>query len=329
MSAQYGWSASSVIEYELVLANGTVTTASATRNPDLFRALKGGGNNFAIVVSYRLQTYRQGDVFGGNLIFPHTDKTARKLLKAVRDFTEYNTDDKAAVIVTAERAPIDLIDSWILFLFYDGPVVPEGIFKNFTDAHPILDTTKVQPYAKLMAGSNWVVLPASVVMIATETVPLPSVADGDDIMDVLHGHWRNMTDTTQLVPGIVSSIAFQPFPKRIAQAALDRGGDLIDVDPDVDRLIIEMNYAFSLRSDYEKLDGIMQETYGGLRERVIGYVQEARLPDVYCPLFMNYAYYRQDYWGRLKPENAEFAHAVAEQVDPAGFFRNRTGGWKP
>ena len=329
MSAQYGWSASSVIEYELVLANGTVTTASATRNPDLFRALKGGGNNFAIVVSYRLQTYRQGDVFGGNLIFPHTDKTARKLLKAVRDFTEYNTDDKAAVIVTAERAPIDLIDSWILFLFYDGPVVPEGIFKNFTDAHPILDTTKVQPYAKLMAGSNWVVLPASVVMIATETVPLPSVADGEDIMDALHGHWRNMTDTTQLVPGIVSSIAFQPFPKRIAQAALDRGGDLIDVDPDVDRLIIEMNYAFSLQSDYEKLDGIMQETYGGLRERVLGYVQEARLPDVYCPLFMNYAYYRQDYWGRLKPENAEFAHAVAEQVDPAGFFRNRTGGWKP
>ena len=132
----------------------------------------------------------------------------------------------------------------------------------------------------------------------------------------------------QLVPGIVSSIAFQPFPKRIAQAALDRGGDLIDVDPDVDRLIIEMNYAFSLQSDYEKLDGIMQETYGGLRERVLGYVQEARLPDVYCPLFMNYAYYRQDYWGRLKPENAEFAHAVAEQVDPAGFFRNRTGGWK-
>ncbi|KAK7751336.1 Delta(24)-sterol reductase [Diatrype stigma] len=329
MSAQYGWSASSVIEYELVLANGTITTASATNNPDLFKSLKGGGNNFAIVVSYLLQTYHQGDVFGGNLFFHQSDKVATKLLKAVRDFTEYNTDDKAAVIVTAERAPIDIIDSWILFLFYDGSDVPEGIFKNFTDVGPFLDTTKVQSYADLMAGSNWVVLPDSVVTIATETIPIPSAADGEEIMGAIHGHWRNMTDKTELVAGIVASVAFQPFPKRIAQAALDKGGDLIDVDADADRMIIEMNYAFSLQSDYDKIDQIMQDTYGGVRERVLEYQQEARLPDVYLPLFMNYAFFRQDYWGRLKPENAAFAKTVAEQVDPDGFFRNRTGGWKP
>lgn len=329
MSAQYGWSASSVIEYELVLANGTITTASATNNPDLYKALKGGGNNFAIIVSYTLQTYRQGDIFGGNLFFQHSDETAAKLLKAVRDFTEYNTDDKAAVIVTAERAPIDLVDSWILFLFYDGAEVPEGIFKNFTDVGPILDTTKVQSYKDLMAGSNWVVLPASVVTIATETIPLPSSADGAEIMGAFHGHWRNMTDKTQLVAGIVASIAFQPFPKRIAEVALEKGGDLIAVDADADRMIIEMNYAFSLPSDYEAIDQIMQDTYNGVRERVVSYQQQARLPSVFLPLFANYAFYRQDYWGRLKPENAAFAKQVAESVDPDGFFRDRTGGWKP
>ncbi|RYP56426.1 hypothetical protein DL771_011907 [Monosporascus sp. 5C6A] len=330
MSAQYGWSASSVIEYEVVLANGTIATASATQNPDLYKALKGGGNNFAIVVSYLLQTYRQGDVFGGNLVFIHTDKNARELLKAVRDFTEYNTDDKAAVIVTAERAPVDLIDSWILFLFYDGPNVPEGIFKNFTDVGPILDTTKVQSYAELMSGSNWAVLPASAVQIGTETVPLPSAADGEEIMGAFHDHWRNVSDTVQLVPGIVSSIAFQPFPKRIAEAALERGEDLINADPDVDRLIIEMNYAFSLQElNYEKMDQKMQDTYGGVRERVLAYQRQGKLPDVYCPLFMNYAFHRQDYWGRLKPEDAAFARDVADRYDPNGFFRDRTGGWKP
>lgn len=149
MSAQYGWSASSVLEYEIVLANGTIATASATQNPDLFKALKGGGNNFGIVTTYVLQLHPQGDVFGGNLVFLHSSETDAKLLKAVRDFTEYNDDDKAAVIVTAERGNIDLIDTWILFLFYDGPVVPEGIFKNFTDVGPLLDTTKVQTYASL------------------------------------------------------------------------------------------------------------------------------------------------------------------------------------
>lgn len=45
MSAQYGWAASSALEYEVVLANGTIVTASDTENADLARALRGGGNN--------------------------------------------------------------------------------------------------------------------------------------------------------------------------------------------------------------------------------------------------------------------------------------------
>jgi FAD/FMN-containing dehydrogenase len=45
MSAQYGWAASSALEYEVVLGNGTIVTASDTQNADLARALRGGGNN--------------------------------------------------------------------------------------------------------------------------------------------------------------------------------------------------------------------------------------------------------------------------------------------
>ncbi|KAI0382640.1 FAD-binding domain-containing protein [Hypomontagnella monticulosa] len=329
MSAQYGWSASSVLEYEIVLANGTIATASATQNPDLFKALKGGGNNFGIVTTYVLQLHPQGDVFGGNLVFLHSDETDAKLLKAVRDFTEYNDDDKAAVIVTAERGNIDLIDTWILFLFYDGPVVPEGIFKNFTDVGPLLDTTKVQTYASLMGGSNWVIVQGSVVQIGTETIPMPSVDNGVKVMEGIHAHWRSMSDTVLLEPGIVASIAYQPFPKRIAQAAKERGPDLIDADDEGHRLIIEMNYSFLPQSDYEKMDVKLQQTYGGVRERVVGWQKDGTLPDIYLPVFMNYGFHQQDYFSRLRPENRAFAHAVSESVDPNGFFRTRIGGWKP
>lgn len=260
MSAQYGWAASSVLEYEIVLANGTIATASATQNADLFKALKGGGNNFGIVTTYVLQLYRQGDVFGGNLVFLRTPETDAKLLQAVRDFTDYNDDDKAAVIVTAERGNIDLIDTWILFLFYDGAVVPEGIFKNFTDAGPLLDTTRVQTYASLMAGSNWVIVKASVVQIGTETIPMPSAENGVKVMEGIHAHWRNITDTVLLEPGIVASIAYQPFPKRIAEAARERSPDLIDADDAGNRLILEMNYSFVPQGDYDKMDLILQQT---------------------------------------------------------------------
>jgi hypothetical protein len=35
-----------VLSYELVLSNATIVNANATCNPDLFWALKGGGNQF-------------------------------------------------------------------------------------------------------------------------------------------------------------------------------------------------------------------------------------------------------------------------------------------
>ncbi|KAL2760529.1 hypothetical protein ACRALDRAFT_1059686 [Sodiomyces alcalophilus JCM 7366] len=330
MSAQYGWSASSVLEFEVVLANGTIVTASKTNHPDLFKALKGGGNNFGIVTTYVMQTYRQGDVWGGNLGYPVRNKAKdTQLLQAVRDFTEYNDDDKAAVIVTAERASLNLVDSWILFLFYDGPNPPAHVFKNFTDANPLVNTCRTRKYADLIGNSNWVIVPGSNVQMGTETIPLPPAEHAADMFDSLHSHWRDVSKTTLAVPGIVASIAYQPFPRAIARAARARGDDLIGADDDADRLIIEVNYSFIPHSKYGEMADKLEATYSGYRERVLAWQEEGKLPDVYLPLAMNYGFYRQDYFGRLKPENANLAAQVASSVDPHGLFRNRTGGWKP
>lgn len=58
-------------------------------------------------------------------------------------------------------------------------------------------------------------------------------------------------------------------------------------------------------------------------------IDEGRLPDVYRPLFMNDAYYRQDYWGRIKPESKQYALDARLRYDPDGFFQKRTsGGWR-
>jgi FAD/FMN-containing dehydrogenase len=41
----------------VVLANGTAVTASATENKDIFWALKGAGSNFGIVTSFQFKTF--------------------------------------------------------------------------------------------------------------------------------------------------------------------------------------------------------------------------------------------------------------------------------
>lgn len=298
MSTQYGWAASSVLEYEMVYANGTIGYINSQNYPDIFKVLKGGGNNFGVITNYRIQAHRQGLVWGGNLVFLRTPAKDKKLLKAVRDFTEYNEDEKAAVIVTAERTNVNVVDSWIIFLFYDGTTPPAGLFDNFTDANPLLDTTRTRTYADLMAYSNWVVVKASVVDIATETIPIPSAANQAEVMETLHEHWRNISSTTLLIPGIVASIAWQPFPKKIAQKARQLSPDLIDADEDIDRFIIEMNYSFVPQSMYNQMADVMEATYSGVRNRVLAWQANGKLNQGYLPLFMNYGFFRQDYFSR-------------------------------
>lgn len=180
-----------------------------------------------------------------------------------------------------------------------------------------------------MALSNWVVIKGSVVDIATETIPLPSNENQVKVMEGLHEHWRNISATTLLVPGIVASIAWQPFPKKIAQKAKALSPDLIDADADVDRLIIEMNYAFIPQSEYERMADTMEATYSGVKNRVAAWQADGTLPEAYLPVFMNYGFYRQDYFARLRPESRALARSVSDQIDPEGLFRTRTGGWKP
>lgn len=330
MSQEYGWAANSILAYDIVLANGTITTASATKNPDLFIALKGGMNNFGIVTSFLLQGYKQGDIWGGNLFFKSSDETDAKLLQAVRDFTAYNTDDKAGIIMTAERAGADLIDSWIMFLYYNGPSPPEGTFANFTDAKPWLNTCKTRSYKDLLVGNNWAVLSGSVYEIGTETIPLPSVENTPKVMGELHSHWRNVSGDARFVAGVIASIAYQPFPRRMAELAKAAGGDMLDIDADSDRIIIELNYSYWNQGDSERMDQTMQDTYNGFRDRVLAWQEDGTLEeDIYLPLFANDAYHRQDYFGRLRPEKRELAKSLAEELDPNGFFRDRTGGLKP
>jgi FAD/FMN-containing dehydrogenase len=62
LSTQYGWAADNIVAAEVVLANGTIVTATSTSNVDLFNVLRGGGNNFGIVTTYTLQTHPLGEV---------------------------------------------------------------------------------------------------------------------------------------------------------------------------------------------------------------------------------------------------------------------------
>ena len=64
-SKRYGLAAAGLLEAEIVTADGVVRTVNATREPDLFWALKGGGGGtFGVVTRLTLQTHDLPQTFG-------------------------------------------------------------------------------------------------------------------------------------------------------------------------------------------------------------------------------------------------------------------------
>ncbi|KAH8168505.1 FAD binding domain-containing protein [Sarocladium implicatum] len=60
-----GFACDSIVRYEIALANGDVVEADAENHPDLFLALKGGGNNLGIVTRFDMQTFENPELWGG------------------------------------------------------------------------------------------------------------------------------------------------------------------------------------------------------------------------------------------------------------------------
>jgi hypothetical protein len=262
------------------------------------------------------------------MVFLDNEKTASALLKAVRDFTEYCDDEKAGLILTSVRA-VGLLDIWVMFAFYDGPTVPSDVFANFTSVGPFLNTCKTQSYSALLTGNNAAVVKGSIYNIGTETMPLPNSTHGTEVMETIHRHWRGISGGVQSVPGVIANIAYQPFPKKMARIARAKGGDLLDLDDDVDRIVIELNYSHWFKLNRDKIDKAMTRTYEGINTLVQGFQASGKLPNAYLPLFMNDGYYRQDIFGRLRATQRELAQSVAQSVDAEGMWKKRTGGFKP
>ena len=153
-SSQYGFAADNVVGYQAVLSSGLIVEATATNAfSDLFWALKGGGNSFAIVTRFDIRTVPSTKVWVGISQYDQADSS--KYLDAVYNFGKYGSDDgKAAIIPTILSYPSLGVVAYAASRFYDSETEPATAFENFTSPvlTPIADQYSLQPLAEYVSN---------------------------------------------------------------------------------------------------------------------------------------------------------------------------------
>ncbi|KAH8888068.1 FAD/FMN-containing protein [Thozetella sp. PMI_491] len=120
-SHAFGLGADQVLEVEVVLANGTLVTANACQNQDLYFAIRGGGpSTYGIVVSSTIKAHPQVNVTVHNLqLAPRTDNTTAFL----------------DALASLHLAVPDLVDAGYAGYAHWQVDGPSQIFDNFTTGY--------------------------------------------------------------------------------------------------------------------------------------------------------------------------------------------------
>jgi FAD/FMN-containing dehydrogenase len=103
LMGKYGLTADNLISAEVVTADGSVLTASAAENPDLFWALRGGGGNFGVVSSFEFRLHSVGPMITGGLVV-HPFEKAGEMLRYYRQLTA-SLPDEMVVFAALGHAP--------------------------------------------------------------------------------------------------------------------------------------------------------------------------------------------------------------------------------
>lgn len=108
LSRKYGLTVDNLISAEIITANAERIRASASENPDLFWAIRGGGGNFGVATMFEFQLHPVGpEIVAGLIVFPFDQ--ARKVLTQYRDFVNNSPDDLSVWAVLRQAPPLPFL----------------------------------------------------------------------------------------------------------------------------------------------------------------------------------------------------------------------------
>jgi FAD/FMN-containing dehydrogenase len=147
LAGKYGLACDNLISVDLVTADGTMVTASADENRELFWGLCGGGGNFGVATSLEYRLHQVGPLLAGPVMYPFAQ--AQQALLLYRDFATSIPDEVntiAALMNSPEGDPLAAV-----VLSYDGSIeAGEKVFQPLRGfGPPVADLVGPMPYRQL------------------------------------------------------------------------------------------------------------------------------------------------------------------------------------
>lgn len=328
-SAREGFACDNILSLEIVLPSGEITTVSETSHPDLFRALKGAGqNNFGIVTSFKLRVLelpnRSGIWHRSRMYMwdkiPEIREANYKLSSEGVDKDEQSVTQFSAWVWTKEYGRI-VINQQYHVSHADASSAP-ATFKHFEsiESVPQTDVDIVAPMSNVTA----MVEASNPVGMRTSYATFSYHADVE-LDTVFTKLWEEATEKIMGVETYGFVMVFQPLSKGAFEKMAVRGGNALGLSAK-DGPMVNVNLPFSWR--HKKDDELVRSTQKELMEKL---EQAAKDAGKWHPFkYINYA----DEWQPVyQSYGKDFAwlQEVQRKYDPEGVFTKEglsSGWWK-
>ncbi|KAI6093239.1 FAD-binding domain-containing protein [Hypoxylon rubiginosum] len=314
-----GWGCDQVVNYEVVLADGSIVEANDTKNPDLFRVLKGGHNNFGIVTRFDMRTFEAKNIWDGNIV--HSKAVTNEVIEAYVDFQtnlENNPDSHVlAMWVYVPQAPEHFINMVLTNL--DG-VENAKSFQKFL-AVPGQQNIKSKTIASKVA--EFLVPSGRYDSWLTLTFKL----DGRIIQKAAAAFKNLMEELRKSIPDSNFSISMvlQPLLASWTQHSASKGGNMLGLERIPGNCVILITALEVETSELSTKVGTPAlkamfseiESYATSLEKNVDF------------LYLNYCGDSQDPLPTYGEENLRKMREASAKYDPTGVFQQRVpGGFK-
>ncbi|KAI9659174.1 MAG: hypothetical protein M1831_003756 [Alyxoria varia] len=315
-SPRVGLACDNIIEYEVVLANGTVMNATPSSNRDLWLALKGGSNNFGIVTRLVTRTFTQGKIWGGYLYQPiWKAPQAIEAFQRFGDMTEY--DEYAAGPIFAVGYKSQIRTTAIAnFIIYTKPQKFPECFKPFTSIFRLWSTLKVRTISDATQELD-AMAPTGLRQFQVTTTIQNDLATLKAASDL----YRSSNNKLKHVKGLTSSIVFQPLPPAITSKSRDNILGISSRDKTL--IIVLVNASWDKAED----DAVLESVTRSLIDEINAVALSRGVADRYR--YLNYAASRQYVIAGYGEDNKRFLEETSRKYDPRGLFQTScVGGFK-